>query len=165
MLNPSTADADDDDHTIRRVVGFTHREGYPAAVVVNLWGLRATDPKDLHARRTAYEPKNIAVVSSWVRGRDVVVAWGANATEGPAMQRVKLALQHARSVRCLGLTKGQACNSGCARVGRQPLHPLRLRSDTPLRPWHLDDEVEIAETRNMIDELLAALCGDAKGGA
>lgn len=129
MLNPSTADADKDDATIRRVRGFTKREGYDGFVVVNVWALRATDPKDLHQRRATSEPENIAHVKRAVRGRDVVVAWGVNVRGGPAwgalaLADIYLALQSAADVRCLGLTKGG-----------EPRHPLRLRRDTPLVPW------------------------------
>lgn len=41
MLNPSTADASQDDPTIRRCLGFADREGYGAILVVNLYALRA----------------------------------------------------------------------------------------------------------------------------
>src|SRR5689334_20041621 len=44
MLNPSTADATEDDPTIRRCTGFAKREGMPAIEVVNLFAWRATDP-------------------------------------------------------------------------------------------------------------------------
>jgi hypothetical protein len=134
MLNPSTADAEKDDPTIRRVRGFTKREGYGAFVVVNVWALRATDPRDLHSRREAYEPENINHVTRIVMDRDVVVAWGGHVSVSPALQRVKMALWDAKSVRCLGLTKGQRAAGG-ARVNRQPRHPLMLRKDTPLEPW------------------------------
>jgi hypothetical protein len=52
MLNPSTADADVDDNTIRRCVGFGQAEGFGAVEVVNLFAFRATDPADL--RRAGY---------------------------------------------------------------------------------------------------------------
>jgi len=124
MFNPSMADASRDDATIRRVRGFTKREGYGGFIVVNVWALRATDPKELRLRRGGYETKNIAHVERAVRRRDVIAAWGANVYQGVGLKRICFALQGAASLRCLGLTKGG-----------EPRHPLRLRKDTPLVPW------------------------------
>ena len=47
MLNPSTADDNFDDPTIRRCVGFAKRWGYSGISVTNLFAYRATDPNDL----------------------------------------------------------------------------------------------------------------------
>lgn len=47
MLNPSTADADVDDPTIRKCMGFARRLGFNGIVVTNLFSYRATKPKDL----------------------------------------------------------------------------------------------------------------------
>lgn len=47
MLNPSTADAKDDDPTIRRCIGFAKAWGYGGIMVGNLFAYRATNPKEL----------------------------------------------------------------------------------------------------------------------
>lgn len=47
MLNPSTADANIDDPTIRRCVNFAKREGFPAISVINLTSVRSTKPRAL----------------------------------------------------------------------------------------------------------------------
>lgn len=126
MLNPSTADAAKDDPTIRKVRGFTKRLGYPGFVVVNVWALRATDPKDLHARREAFEPENIKLVKDICCGADVIAAWGGRVAEGPALQKVRQILhENAASVRCFGWTKNRA----------QPRHPLMLAYSTPVEPY------------------------------
>jgi hypothetical protein len=44
-LNPSTADEQQLDPTLRRVRSFTASMGYRRFVMLNLFGLRATDPK------------------------------------------------------------------------------------------------------------------------
>src|SRR5689334_16488446 len=47
MLNPSTADAEVDDPTIRRCMGFARTLGFDGIGVVNLYAFRATKPADL----------------------------------------------------------------------------------------------------------------------
>lgn len=83
MLNPSTADAEDDDPTIRKCVGFAERYGYGGIEVVNLFAYRATNPQHLLSFPNREGPENDATIL-WVakstianHGR-VVAAWGAH---------------------------------------------------------------------------------------
>lgn len=47
LLNPSTADAEVDDPTLKRCIGFARAVGMDALTVVNLCAFRATRPADL----------------------------------------------------------------------------------------------------------------------
>ena len=126
MLNPSTADAEKDDPTIRRCNGLARREGYSGIVVVNVSPYRATDPRDL-----AGLDDMTLTGGEWAASRvgaaldgragPVVVAWGAH----PLARRLwrSLPLGGERLV-CLGVTKDGS-----------PRHPLYVRSDAPLVPW------------------------------
>src|SRR5437870_2889354 len=58
MLNPSTADAEVDDPTIRRVMKFTEASDCGLAIVVNLFALRSPSPKALRGHADPVGPDN-----------------------------------------------------------------------------------------------------------
>ena len=79
MLNPSTADAETDDATIRRCIGFAKAWGYDEMIVVNLFAFRATKPIDLFKAADPVGPENMAHLSSAaLSARAVVCAWGVH---------------------------------------------------------------------------------------
>jgi hypothetical protein len=123
MLNPSTADAKDDDPTIRRCVGFAKREKCGGIIVVNLYAFRTKDPKVMAAAADPVGPDNDAHIANVIReAKKIVVAWGAC---GPDTARVdavlKLIADAGQTPWCLGIT-----------AKKQPRHPLMLRSDAAL---------------------------------
>lgn len=126
-LNPSTADADHDDPTLRRCRGFAVREGAGELVVVNLFGLRATHPRDLWASAEPVGPSTDRVLREVLPGCDrVVVCWGA--LPGRAVPRARSVL---RRLDAWGAT---VCHLGTTRGGH-PRHPLYLPRDAPLQAW------------------------------
>lgn len=132
MLNPSTADADADDATVRRCIGFARREGYAGIGVRNLFALRATNPRDL------------------VEASDPVGPWNDESMEGlcdePALAPVVVAAW-GRGLPALRRVMDERATALADRLGdrlwtlhpsdRQHAapHPLRLRADTPLVPY------------------------------
>jgi hypothetical protein len=124
MLNPSTADADLDDATIRRCIGFTERWGLGLLVVVNLFGLRATLPEVLYGASDPVGPLNDTYLRTAVEEADtVVVAWGAHGRYKDRATQVATMFSDQR-LYCLGRT-----NDG------QPRHPLRIPYTQPLELW------------------------------
>ncbi len=82
-LNPSTADAETDDPTLRRCVGFARDWGFPAVVLVNVFALRATDPRVLSGAVDPVGPENDGVLRAVLSNAPMAVAaWGARAPEG-----------------------------------------------------------------------------------
>lgn len=79
MLNPSTADAEADDPTIRRCLGYARDWGYGGLEVVNLFALRATDPREMLAAEDPVGPHNDGAIGATVLSAGLVVAaWGAD---------------------------------------------------------------------------------------
>ncbi len=77
MLNPSTADADRDDPTVRRCARFVRDRGFGRLEVCNLFALRATDPRALRAAADPVGPDNPAWLTVRAYSADLVVAaWG-----------------------------------------------------------------------------------------
>ena len=93
MLNPSTADAEQDDPTIRKCIGFAQRLGFGQLEVVNLYAYRATNPDDMLDSAAAgiriEGPENERVVADSVKVcHEVICAWGTHRAAqfaGPAM--------------------------------------------------------------------------------
>ena len=80
MLNPSTADAEEDDPTIRRCMNFAWSWGFNNLLVLNLFAYRATSPKDLKIASDPVGPNNkhYFKISSEVESDRVICAWGAH---------------------------------------------------------------------------------------
>ena len=79
MLNPSTADANQDDPTIRRCMDFAKSWGYGGIEVCNLFDWRATDPKHLR-NKLAIAKSDMCDMKMRRRARQaklVIAAWGA----------------------------------------------------------------------------------------
>jgi hypothetical protein len=81
-LNPSTADATQDDPTIRRCIRYARKWGFARLKMVNLYAYRATDPRELGKAEKAgidiVGPENDHVISLAFGGSDkIVAAWGA----------------------------------------------------------------------------------------
>lgn len=128
MLNPSTADAEVDDPTIRRCISFAQSWGMGGLRVVNLYALRATRPEALWNVADPVGPENDYYLT-WIAdmakatGWPLVAAWGANAKQGRVQDVLGLRWMQF-SLQCLGITKAGA-----------PRHPLYVKGATPLIPW------------------------------
>jgi hypothetical protein len=121
-LNPSTADAEQDDPTVRRCIGFAKEWGFGGIEVANLFAFRATDPGKLLTAADPVGPDNDAWLARLRSGSPAAVAaWGAHPL---ARTRANALGSSLRPLASLGVTKDGA-----------PRHPLYVRKDTPLVVW------------------------------
>lgn len=131
MLNPSTADAEIDDPTIKRCMEFARREGYGGITVLNVFALRATNPEELKKVNDPNGPDN----NDWLKrmmgfhelggSKIILVAWGANKFAEPrAAQIIDMAKREGAQLVCLGTSKNGA-----------PKHPLYIKGDQPFMPF------------------------------
>jgi hypothetical protein len=117
MLNPSTANAQDDDPTIRRCIRFAKDWGYGGLKVVNLFALISSDPAKLITEPDAMGgDENNWYIHNTTGGSAgiVVAAWGAF-KEAKARSSEVLDFLDGKALYCLGVTK-----DGC------PKHPLYI---------------------------------------
>ena len=113
-LNPSTADATQDDPTIRRCIGFAKAWGYDSLCMVNLFAYRATDPKDMQRATDPIGAENDHHLKLVIDQADLVVAaWGGDGGFLGRSEEIKLLFS--KEIYCLGKTK----------YG-QPRHPLYI---------------------------------------
>lgn len=130
MLNPSTADADVDDPTIRRCMHFARREGYGGIVVGNLFALRSPNPRQLKSEFNPVGLENDDHIehifeNAVFNGTPVLAAWGSHGELfGRCYDMADMAATEGAALVCLGTTK----------YGH-PRHPLYVPNDQPFIPY------------------------------
>lgn len=124
MLNPSTADASQDDPTIRRCIGFARSWEYGGLVVGNLFALRSTDPRALYDHEDPIGPDNnnhlLQIASDC---HQVIAAWGMHGALG------------ARGVEVATMLNGFNLAALKITVSGFPGHPLYIAGTTRPQPY------------------------------
>lgn len=125
LLNPSTADAYQDDPTIRRCIGFAKLWGGTRLTIVNLFALRSTDPTALVGHPDPIGPDNDLHIEEQIAYHMafgiIVAAWGAHPL---AKARGHEVVKKFGPFQCLRRTKDGA-----------PWHPLYVPRDNALEPY------------------------------
>ena len=130
MVNPSTADADLDDHTIRKVRGFATRLGWSRVIVGNVFAYRATDISRLALVADPVGPQNDEHLKRILADAEsVVCAWGALQKLPPKLRNqwrnvLNLADSVGRPLQCLGTVKDG-----------HPKHPLLVGYSVSVEDW------------------------------
>lgn len=120
MLNPGTADAEKNDPSVRRCIGFAKAWGHGGLVVINMFAFRATDPQKMFGTEDPIGPRNDWIIQdSAIEYGEILVAWGAGGKHKDRAGHVLgLLEQENAKIYCLGKTKHG-----------YPKHPLYVRTD------------------------------------
>lgn len=128
-VNPSVADAETDDQTIRKDIGFIRRFSGGGFVKMNLYDFIATDVRDLLRTDTPESPINLAVFMETIEDgnhyQPIICAWGNHRLRVQRPSRLYDYLKDNATrldLRCLGPVSKQG----------QPVHPLMLPYTTEL---------------------------------
>jgi hypothetical protein len=138
--NPSTADENEDDHTIRKTIGFGARLGFGGVLMLNVGAFRATDPRKWAAASDPFGPGNsVEHLQAYLvkfAPRLVVAAWGKPCTSSPrGKRRAELIQQSITGLQCWGKS-----------ADGSPRHPLILPYATELQPFPYDETLEKRST-------------------
>ncbi len=136
MLNPSTANAEVDDPTIRRCISFSQRFRCAALEVVNLFAYRSTDPKKLRAVDDPIGPDNLRTILVSAKNASLVIAaWGEHERHSFDVARedaLVRSLACFAPVLCLGRTKRGF-----------PRHPLYVAGSKDPEIFHAEKVKEV----------------------
>jgi len=131
-INPSTADANLDDATVRKWIGFTKRWGASAFIVGNAFAYRATDVRELarHPMTVGQLATNHSHLVRIIADADYLVPCWGNRNKVPKSL-------HASIDELLELLRasGKPLLSFGLTASGDPMHPLMLGYDTPLTPF------------------------------
>lgn len=123
MLNPSKADEKEPDATITKCIRFSRQWGHAGLVVVNLFGLRATNPKALARSQDPTGPHNATFqrqVLDYPHVKRIVIAWGTFGLVNAADENF-MVMNAERELWCLRPPDKDALTAEGA-----PRHPVRL---------------------------------------
>lgn len=117
LLNPSTADEQTDDPTIKACIKFAQNWKYDGIYVTNLFAFRVTRPSDLRQCKSPVGKLNDQYIKEFSqRAKIIVFAWG---NHGVFLDRHNSVMTLIENPYCLGKTK-------C----KMPKHPLYVKRNT-----------------------------------
>lgn len=130
MLNPSTANEEDDDATTKKIMRIVANQGYGGIRIVNLFAVRHRNPEILLEMADPIGPDNDRTLREEIaRGRTIVCAWGNGGT-GKLRALVKL-----RAIKVMRLLMGAETRALSVTQDGEPGHPLFLSDESVPVVW------------------------------
>ena len=136
-LNPSTADENIDDPTIKRCIEFVKEWGYGGFYMLNLFAFRATDPSELTKTEDPIGNENSNIILDIIsKVEKVICAWG---NDGILLKQNKTVLSLIPKPYCLKIN-----------ATGEPAHPLYLSGT--LMPIEYNYKLEIQTVKTDIHQ-------------
>ncbi len=120
-LNPSTANENENDATVRRCINFAASWGYGGMFMTNIFSYVSTNPDDLKTSGENTNKNDAALIETAAQCTLVVFAWGASFK------------QHQER---MNEVKKMFPGASCIKISKtgEPCHPLYLKGDLkPIR--------------------------------
>ena len=140
-LNPSRADGQRDDPTLRRLIGFTRQWGYRELLVLNLFARMSPSPAALLRVKDPIGEQNDVILNRWLThwsrtpGMDLWCGWGVNGARRGRAQVVLEAIQRLLPERLRYVPDSPHPLMLGRTASGQPRHPLYARRNACLRPF------------------------------
>lgn len=136
-VNPSFASPENLDPTMRNVAAFAIANGYDSYLMINLYPMRATNPKDMHKVKDEKIVKenleNIKTILS-AGNCDVWAAWGTLIkTRGYLKDCLQQIVEVADTYNCEWYTIGKKSKDG------HPHHPLYLSKQSKMEKFDVQE--------------------------
>ena len=137
-INPSTAEPDNLDNTLKSVQRIAHGNGFDSFIMFNVYAQRATDPDAMERQcNPALHLENLKAfryVLSISETPTVWAAWGA------IIEKRGYLSDCVRDMVAVGREYGAIwCCAGAISKKGHPHHPLYLRKDEKIKPFDIDE--------------------------
>lgn len=139
-VNPSYASPGDLDPTMRNVEYFANKNGYDSYVMINLYPMRATNPKDMHKVMDESIVKvNEEYIEELLSGSDCAIwaAWGTIIEKYSYLKEcLKRIVEIADKHQCKWYTIGAKSKKN------HPHHPLYLNRECGMERFEVHDYIK-----------------------
>lgn len=140
-INPSTAEPENLDNTLKSVERLAHFNGYDSFIMFNVYAQRATRPKDMDAEVNEFlhteNMKAFDYVLSHSKNATVWAAWGSIVNERDYLKScVRQMIEIGEKYNAKWVHAGNLLKNG------HPHHPLYLCKTTQFEDYDIKDYVE-----------------------
>lgn len=147
-INPSTAEPDNLDNTLKSVERIAFGNGYKSWVMFNVYAQRSTDPNGMHAEmdRELHEA-NMAEFEKLISGIERPSLWAA---WGTIIEKRPYLTDCLSDMTRIGRNAGAQwlCAGKCSKKGH-PHHPLYLKKDELLKPFDIEQYLNCSAEQNI----------------